>query len=421
MRVIPTRRTFAVGLAATAVVGASLSAMARMPQIPADIVAKLTPEQQQAYLAYLQARNAFDRQHEMYWALIEERRDHRRRKRAAKQPPEVADYVATQPPKYTGPALAPEIAAIVTTLRPAEPEKPLPNVSDYLAAAQSVFGFAPALTTERDFKRRYAIESLNAGLNKMQVVRVYALETGGDGTYDMQAGFHPVTRQGKPISSALGYAQLLAANSTSELVKYGEEFSRRLEFMAAQPNMHPEHVAHWRNKAAILRRMLAATRSIPNQWGEHRKFALTAAGMGIHTINMDADIGPWLQALKLKGILQTGAEFGRPSMTGGELEMMNLAGPRSGLELMEPIGRTMPTANVFEQGGYYRNSIVREKTGGELLTALDFRMDINIRRPGAVEFLAAFDEVMNAIRPVADKPVRSDPIPALLGTFDTQR
>jgi hypothetical protein len=408
---------FAVG-AATAY---GTPVVAQVPLIPIDLAARLTPELQQAYAAHLVAKNTFDRQHEMYWALIEERRDHRRRKRAAKQPPEVADYVQAQPPKYAGPPMPPEVAKILADLRPPEPEKLMPNVTDYLAAAQAQFGFAPALTTERDFKKRYAIESLNAGLNKMQVVRVYALETGGDGTYDMQAGFHPVTRQGKPISSALGYAQLLAANSTSELVKYGDEFIRRLEQMAAQPNMHPEHIAHWRGKAAVLRRMLAAARSIPNQWNDHRKFALTPAGMGIHTINMDADLGPWLQALKLKGILQTGAEFGRIHMSGGELEMMNLAGPRSGLELMEPIGRTMPTANVFEQGGYYRNSIVREKTGAELLAALDLRMDVNIRRPGAVEFLAAFDDVINAIRPVADRPVRTDPISALIGAFDGGR
>jgi hypothetical protein len=52
-------------------------------------------------------------------------------------------------------------------------------------------------------------------------VRIYALETGGQGTYDMQSGFNPITKTGRPISSALGYAQLLHANSTSELVKHG--------------------------------------------------------------------------------------------------------------------------------------------------------------------------------------------------------
>lgn len=409
MRTTVTRRSI-IGTLATVTLAVA-ARPAHAVRIPEELAARLTAEQLAAYRAHLLARQQFDRQLEMYWALIEERRDHRRRKRARGQTAmEPTDYVQTQPPKYTGPPLPPDVAKIVTEVRPPEPDKPMAAVPDYLQAAQQVFGFAPALTTERDFKRRYAIESLNHGLTKVQVVRVYALETGGNGTYDMQAGFDPLTRQGKPISSALGYAQLLAANSTSELVKHGDDFIRRLEHMAAQPNVHPQHVAHWRWKAGVLQRMLAAARSIPNQWSEHRKFALTPAGMGIHTLNMDADIGPWLQALKLKGIVQIAADAGRPNLTGGELELMNLAGPRSGLELMEPVGRTMPTANVFEQGGYYRNTIVREKTGAELLKALDERMDIAIKRPGAVEFLAVFDEVM-AARPVADRPAVDRVVP----------
>ena len=87
---------------------------------------------------------------------------------------------------------------------------------------------------DRAVARRSAREALKVGLTKEQVVRVYALETGGLGTYDMQSGFNPVTRTGKPISSALGYAQLLHANSTSELVRHGvlhstaEAFSGKL-------------------------------------------------------------------------------------------------------------------------------------------------------------------------------------------------
>ena len=95
-------------------------------------------------------------------------------------------------------------------------------------------------------------------------MRIYALETGGQGTYDMQSGFNPITKQGKPISSALGYAQLLHANSTSELVKHGEALreapaghGRRVR---ARP---PERAEALRAKAVILRRMLRAARSCP--------------------------------------------------------------------------------------------------------------------------------------------------------------
>lgn len=388
------------------------------PKLSADLAARLSPEQLRAYRAYLSARAAFDRQFEMYWALIEERKDNRRRKRAASQPMTAADYVAEQPPKYAGPPLPPDVQKVIESLQApgSEPDKPMATVADFLAAARSQFNFAPTITTERDFKRRYAMESLHLGLNKLQVVRVYALETGGDGTFDMQAGFHPVTRQGRAISSALGYAQLLGANSVSELVKHGDGFIQRLEAAAAGPGIAAQHVAAWQAKAQTVRRMLAAARSVPNEWSQHRRFAQTPQGLAIHALNLDADIGPWLQSLKLRGIVDTAAkEAGRTSLTGGQLEIMNLAGPRNGLEMMDPLGGQMPTANFFEQGGYLRNSIVRERTGAELLRALDERMDVNIRKAGAIEFLAVFDEAA-AGRPVAaeraatraaDQPVTS--------------
>ena len=396
------------------------------PKIATDLASRLTAEQLRAYRAYLAARATFDQQFEMYWALIEERKDNRRRKRAANQAMAASDYVAEQPPKYTGPPLPPDVQKVIESLQTpgTEPDKPMATVADFLAAARAQFAFAPTITTERDFKRRYAIEALSLGLNKLQVVRVYALETGGDGTFDMQAGFHPVTRQGRAISSALGYAQLLGANSTSELVKHGDGFIQRLDAAAAGPGVTSQQSAAWQAKAQVLRRMLTAARSVPNEWSQHRRFAQTPQGLAIHAINLDADVGPWLQALKLRGIVDTAAkEAGRTSLTGGQLEIMNLAGPRNGLEMMDPIGSQMPTANFFEQGGYLRNSIVRERTGGELLRALDERMDGNIKRAGAIEFLAVFDEAMAGRPAVAERAgLRgSTPEQPVASAFDTNQ
>ena len=174
----------------------------------------------------------------------------------------------------------------------------------------------PTPTTERDFKRSYAREALAVGLSKDQVVRIYALETGGQGTYDMQSGFNPLTKQGRAISSALGYAQLLHANSVGELVKSGEAFIRRLLAMAGAPGTPPERAEALKAKAAILRRMLRAARTVPNEWGAHVKFAGTPPGLGIHAINLDADVGPWLQVLKLKGLKDYAAAAGRQSLPG---------------------------------------------------------------------------------------------------------
>jgi hypothetical protein len=77
---------------------------------------------------------------------------------------------------------------------------------------------------------------------------------------------------------------------------------------------------------------------------------------------------------------------------------MNLAGPRTGLEMMTPVGSRMPTSNFFSEGGYSRNPVVHEKTGGELLAALDQRMEVHLKKPGSIEFAQIFDEVARAMR-----------------------
>jgi hypothetical protein len=181
------------------------------------------------------------------------------------QPYTADDYVAEQPPRYAGPELPGEIAKIVTELAPPLSARPMPEVADFLAQAKAQFGFVPTPTTELDFKRRYAREALAVGLSKDQVVRIYALETGGQGSYDMQSGINPITKQGRPISSALGYAQLLNGNSVSELVKHGSTFAQRLMGLAAQPGTPPARAAALRDKATVLRRMLRAARSVPNE------------------------------------------------------------------------------------------------------------------------------------------------------------
>jgi hypothetical protein len=97
--------------------------------------------------------------------------------------------------------------------------------------------------------------------------------------------------------------------------------------------------------------------------------------------------------LKLKGLKDDAIDAGRGTLTGAEIELMNLAGPRTGLEMMMPVGSRMPTPNFFSEGGYSRNPVVRDKTAGELLATLDARMEIHLKKPGSIEFAQIFDEV----------------------------
>ena len=304
-----------------------------------------------------------------------------------------ADFVMQHPPRYAGPSLRTDIAKMMAELEPPKPDTEIATLADMLAAARQHYKFAPSLVAEREFKRRYAVEALALGLTKEQVVRIYAFETGGRGTFDMQAGINPDTRAGKVISTAMGYAQLLAANSIDELVRYGDGFISRLSMLAARRDAPPERARELTAKIDAVRAMLQVGRSVPREWSRHVELARSSPGYGIHVLNLDADIGPWLQVLKLKGIKELAEQHGRTQLSPAELEIMNLAGPRTGLEMMEPVGSAAPTANFFAQGAYYRNTIVREKTAGELLAAIDGRMNESALRPGAAEFAAVFDEV----------------------------
>jgi len=366
---------------------------ARATEISQELAARLTPAQQQLYLAYREARAQFDKQYRAYWTRIEAKRQARRARRMLGQAHTPDDYIATQPPQYLGPELTPDVARAIASSQPPAEVRQLPGVADFLKQAKEQFGFVPKVVAEREFKRLYARESLRVGLTKEQVVRVYALETGGQGGYDTLSGINPVTRQGTPKSSALGYAQILHANSIGAAAKHGDEFAKRLIALAAVPGTPAGRAAELKAKAAILRKMMRVARSVPYEWNVHRRLAATAKGLGIHALNLDADVGPWLQVLKLKQLLEAAASAGHPKLTGAQLELMNLAGPRTGLEMLEPVGRTMPTANFFEEGGYYRNAIVRDKNGAELLAALEERMNANVKLPGSIEFAQVFDEV----------------------------
>jgi hypothetical protein len=392
---ISTTRRLAV---AFCVLGIALSGWpaggsASATEISPELAAKLTPAQQQLYLAHRAARAQHDKLHRTYWARIEAKRQARKARRMLGQAHTADDYITTQPPQYIGPELTPDILRAIASLQMPVEVRPLPGVADFLKHAKEQFGFVPKLVAEREFKRLYARESLRVGLTKDQVVRVYALETGGQGGYDTLSGINPVTKQGTPKSSALGYAQILHANSIGAAAKHGEEFAKRLTALAAVPGTPAARTTELKAKAAILRKMMRGARSVPYEWSVHRRFAATAKGLGIHALNLDADVGPWLQVLKLKQLLDTAASAGYPKLTGAQLELMNLAGPRTGLEMLEPVGRTMPTANFFEEGGYYRNSIVRDKNGAELLAALEERMNANVKLAGSVEFAQVFDEM----------------------------
>ena len=372
-----------------------------------DFAVGLTSDQREHFFAWRAARRSFDTKLDSYWTSVEAKRAERRRKKAARLDLVSTDYIQEFPPHYEGPSLKPDVARLWAKFLEAEeakqpplpqPPKEIPSVEDFLAAAKSVYGFTPERVSERAFKERYAQEAMELGLTKAQVVRIYALETSGQGTADMQSGVHPISKRGKPISTAIGYAQLLDANSVSELVKHGARFISRLEAMARARDIPNERALQLRDKASILRRMWADAKSVPDSWPRHQAFAKTPQGQGIHAINIDGDIGPMLQAIKLLGLKEEAEKAGKTRLSGCEMELMNLAGPGTGLEiLLYPAGSAAPTPNFFARRAYTVNKMAQNLTGSGLLSELDKRMDADIARPGAIEFAQAFDDMGRAL------------------------
>jgi len=345
----------------------------------------------QAKLAqYLQARQAYDAEADAYWNAVIEKRHLRNAKRRAHMPIQLADYVLTQPPLYTGPPRPLDPAAPGP---PPEEKPPIPLIADFLKAAAEQYGFVPQRPpSELDFKRAYARAAAAAGLTRDQIVGVYAFETGGNGTYDMQAGVSP-TRP-RAISPAIGYNQLLSTNSVSLMAEHGGRLLAALR-QKAKASSGDAKLAMER-KIEALKRMIAFSRSVPDSWTEHDRLAkTTGGGMGIHAAILDIDIGPLLQVQKLINSVHFARAKGYTApLSAAELELMNLTGDGNGFDMVtmpKDLRERVPTANFFQQSGYERNPVAR-RTGvvANLLAEIEGKMMRAAQSPGAKELAAAF-------------------------------
>jgi hypothetical protein len=365
---------------------ADAMAQAASPQAIAEYRRKLKE--------YLEVRAAFEQEAGAYWSSISEKRRGRSAKRRERQPIGLDDYVLTQPPVYSGPKrpVNPEPEAE----EPREPRerKRIPVVADLLKAAAEHFQFTPQRpSSEVEFKRAYARVASAAGLTREQAVRVYSFETGGNGNYDMQSGLSASRPGSRAISTAIGYNQLLTANSVELIAEQGHELVKALTSKAAQLS-GPSRTA-MDHKIAVLKRMVALARSVPDEWAQHEKLGNTPQGWAMHAMVLDIDVGPLLQTHKLltSVIFARAKGYGRP-LTASELEMMNLTGDGTGLDMVtmpQAMREQVPTSNFFQRSGYERNPVaIRNNTVAKLLDVTDSRMDSNSNLPGAKELAAAF-------------------------------
>ena len=364
------------------------AAPARAQGVPSAVLADY-----QAKLAqYLDARQAYDAEAEVYWNAVSEKRRLRNAKRRDHLPIALADYVLTQPPRYAGPPRPVDPQA--PGPRPSE-RPPIPVVTDFLQAAAEQYRFVPQRpASDLEFKRVYARTARAAGLTREQIVGVYAFETGGRGSYDTQAGLEPPGPGKHAVSPAIGYNQLLSTNSVSLLAEHGGRLlallRQKANTLTGAARVTLEH------KIEALKRMIAFSRSVPDRWSEHDRLAKTTmGGLGIHAAILDIDIGPLLQVQKLLDSVHFARAKGYMApLTAAELELMNLTGDGNGFDMVsmpQSLRERVPTANFFQRSGYERNPVAR-RTGvvAGLVAEIQSHIDRAGNSQGARDLAAAF-------------------------------
>ncbi len=376
-------RTFALDASTLPPAVAGAMADAASPQAIANYRRRLR--------AYLQARAAFERQAHAYWDGIAEKRRTRYAKWRAHQSVTLDDYVLSQPPLYAGPKRPANPAPEILPEVPRRPRRHIPVVADLLKAAARYFHWTPQQpASELQFMRAYAGDALASGLTRRQAVRVYAFETGGNGKHDSQSG---LIYGSHAISTAIGYNQLLTTNTVELMAEQGKGMIKALTRKAVGLSGAARQAML--DKIAVLKRMVALARSVPDEWSQHERIADTPRGWAMHAMVLDVDVGPMLQTEKLLTSVRFAREKGytRP-LTAAELEMMNLTGDGTGFDMVtmpQAMRERVPTANFFQRRGYEHNPVaIRHNTVARLLAVTDARMETCSRKPGARQLAAAF-------------------------------
>ena len=147
------------------------------------------------------------------------------RKRRDHLPIGLDDYVLTQPTALFGPAAADRSSRAYAATTGASGDSRGRRFPEERCRAIRLRA-GPAGKRPR-LQARLCAGALAAGLTRDQIVGVYAFETGGNGTYDSQAGLVPYRPGARAISPAVGYNQLLSTNTVSLLAEDGNRYLAR--------------------------------------------------------------------------------------------------------------------------------------------------------------------------------------------------
>lgn len=359
---------------------------------------------QEQLAAYRAAYSEFEALEKRYWAAISAKKDIRTAKRRAGQAFVREDFVLSQPPKYTGPKRPrdPNAGPIVKKPRP---KSTLPRANDLRAAMKDLYGHKLPRVAEKDFKLSFAREAKRYGLSAEQVIGVYALETGGLGPFDRVSGEIPqmnskckvVKYVGQPLSTAIGYFQLLNANTSSTVAgnargPESERFANRLREKAKQERGGRKR--ELKKKAKLVDRIvkdmdvaISRMNVTKNNWAEFRELGRTKLGRAVHALNLDPDIGPMIQMSKLTFVRNKAVEKGLGNVPSDRLELMNLVGWPRGLKMLEPVAFNVPTANFVTATEIRANrSVLGDKTVAESVEKINRVISKRKQECGSKEF-----------------------------------
>ena len=201
---------------------------------------------------------------------------------------------------------------------------------------------------------------------------------------------------------------MLATNSVEILAENGEHLVAALAAKAQQ--LPDDDKKALEKKLAIVRKMIAFAKSVPEDRNEHEALARTQKGLAIHALNLDLDVGPPLQTQKLLDSIVFARRKGfMASLSAAELEMMNLTGDGNGFDMVTMPSDwrdKVPTANFFQQRGYADNPVAqRNNVVAKLLAATNAVMDSEMKKPGAERIIGGYlDRAEGSARDRQGKP-----------------
>ncbi|HSI03739.1 MAG TPA: hypothetical protein VLC93_04655, partial [Myxococcota bacterium] len=130
-----------------------------------------------------------------------------------------------------------------------------------------------------------------------------------------------------------------------------------------------------------------------------QRIARTDLGRACHAANLDIDIGPHMQTVKLADTAQSYRDQARVNgmpegpIPGDVLESMNLAGVFPGFQIAHPALANRLTVNFFERDGYEANPVAgRGRTAAGLRQIMrDIMSGAATRSAGYLELQRHFE------------------------------